>query len=223
MVEMDQPKVSKLENGRQLPSVEDIDAWAAATGADPAGLHEVRRRAVRRDMDILEASRTPGGVEALQGQLEELEAGSQLIAEYQPFVIPGLAQTPAYTRAWLTQPRPTVVATQEIEAKVAGRLARQERARGGGKQIVVAVNEAALQASYGDPEVLEEQVRKVREMAAVGEIELLIEPLTQPMAVLHGFELLDDAVFVETVYGGRILTDPSVVERFADALDRLRP
>lgn len=218
-----QSKVSRLEGGHQLPSEADLDQWAAETGADPGELREARRRVLVRDLDIRAAALEPGGVEALQGELGELEAESTLLAEYQPLVIPGLAQTPDYTRAWLNQPgRPSLAAELDVEQIVLRRLRRQQRAREEGKWIVVAINEAALQATYGTPEVQAEQVQRLHDLAAAGEVELLVEPLNRPTALLHGYELLDDAVVVETVYGARIMADPDVVDRFAQHLQHLR-
>src|SRR5262245_59430628 len=41
-----QPKVSKIESGRQLPSADDVEAWAEATGANAETLLALHARAL---------------------------------------------------------------------------------------------------------------------------------------------------------------------------------
>jgi len=211
-----QAKVSLLEAGRQQPSETDVLDWATETGTDPGELLDARERALVRRLDIREAARRPGGVEALQGDLETLEAGSRTIAEYQPTVVPGLAQTSAYTRAWLSQPgRVELGGAVDVEDIVARRRQRQQRLRD--RSIVVAVQPAALTAVYGTVDVQLEQLD-----ALAGDESLQLIVARHPLAILHGFELLDDAAIVETVAGMHVMADTSVVEQFRAAMRRLQ-
>lgn len=214
-----QAKVSLLEAGKQTPSEDDIRAWAEAVGADPAELLDERESALTRDLDIRSAARRPGGVEALQGDLGTLELGSSLIAEYQPIVIPGLAQTPDYTRAWLSQPqRVDLGGPPDVEEVVGLRAQRQQQVRG--RSLVVAVPTAALAAVYGTVTVQRDQLDALAAAARDGDLEIVVA--AQPPAIIHGFELLDDAAIVETVAGLRVMSEPSVVAQFRAALARLR-
>jgi transcriptional regulator with XRE-family HTH domain len=218
-----QAKVSLIEAGRQTPTVLDVQAWAEVTGADVAALLDERDRSLTRTLDIRAAARIPGGVDALQGDLETIEAASTSIAEYQPTLVPGLAQTPAYTRAWINQPgRVDLGGPADAEDVVRYRADRQRRLHG--RALTVAVPSAVLAAVYGTGRAgvatQRAQLDALTTAATGGGIELIVA--TRPLAILHGFELLDDAVIIETVAGGHVLADPGIVEQFRGALAWLR-
>ena len=218
-----QSRVSRLESGSVFPSAADIEAWAAATGVDPGPLRQLLEDATARSLRIRDAGRRPGGVLAMQGELEALELGSTTVAEYQPLMVPGLAQTPDYTREWLSQPgRPSMARGLDVDAVVARRAQRQALVLDGQRTVVVAMNEAALSAVYGTEATLRAQVAHLRRLADDGLIELLIEPRSSTLAVLRGFELLDDLVSLEDVEGLRLLGDPVVVDSYRAALAEVR-
>lgn len=218
-LEWGQTKVSLIEGARQTPTEGDVRAWAQATGADTDVLLDAREHALTRRLDIREAARRPGGADALQGDLETLEAASSTIAEYQPIVIPGLAQTPAYTRAWLSQrDRVELGDPPDLDDVVARRASRQRQA--GERRIVVAVQPAALAAVYGTVEVQVEQLDALVTAASRASFDLIVA--RHAVAILHGFELLDDAAIVETVVGAHVMADPEVVAQFRAALTRIR-
>ncbi len=219
-LEWNQAKVSLLEAGRQTPKESDIVAWAEATGADLAALLGERERALTRDMDIRAASRQPGGVEALQSDLGDFELASTLIAEYQPIIVPGLAQTADYTRAWLMQPERVDLGGPFDPDEVAALRAERQQQVIGHRNVVVALPAAALTAVYGTVDVQRAQLDALATAAQDGKVEVVVAP--QPPAIIHGFELLDDAVIVETVANLRVMSEPSVVARFRAAMARLR-
>lgn len=214
-----QAKVSLLEAGRQTPKESDIIAWADAVGADPAPLLDELQRALTRDLDIRAASRLPGGVEALQVDLAELERGSSLVAEYQPIIVPGLAQTADYTRAWLSQPdRIDLGGPYDVEEIVELRARRQQQIAG--RTVIVAMPPAALTAVYGTVEVQCRQLDALTNGARSGALELVVTP--RPPAIIHGFTLLDDAVIVETVAHLHVISEASTLARFRKGMAWIR-
>lgn len=101
-----QPKVSRLETGAQLPTEDDLRTWAQHTGASTEQIEAL--------LDMLSAARveytptadllTRGALARRQAHLGAMEAAATRIGEYQPAFLPGLVQTPAYTRALLELP-----------------------------------------------------------------------------------------------------------------------
>lgn len=218
-----QAKVSLLENGRQAATDEDLRDWAAETGADLDELRAAREADLTRQLDIREAARRPGGVVELQGDLENLEAASTTIAEYQPTLVPGLAQTPAYTRTWLTQPeRVELGGDIDVEGIVARRSERQRRLAG--RDITVAVPPAVLSAVYGSGAAGVATQRAQLDALATsvegGALELVV--VRRPVAILHGFEVLDDLAIVETVAGLHVMSRPDEVAQFQAAMAKMR-
>lgn len=218
-----QARVSLIETGRQTPTEADVVAWADATGADRAALLAAREAALTRHLDIREAARRPEGANALQGDLGTLEDASTTITQYEPTLIPGLAQTPAYVRAWMNQPgRVELGDPPDVDDVVSRRLERQRRTAG--RAITVVVPPSVLTAVY-DPTpagraVQRAQLDALATSVSHGSLELVV--VRRPVAILHGFELLDDAVIVETVLGLHVMADPQVVAGFRELLRRMR-
>jgi hypothetical protein len=79
-----------------------------------------------------------------------------------------------------------------------------------------------LRGTHGDAEVQRQQLGHLHVIAELPTVELLIEPATAAMAVIRGFEILDDRVILEDTDQARHLTEESIVTRFAAALDGLR-
>lgn len=218
-----QSKVSRIELGQQLPSREDLDQWIQAVDADPEELHQLLDEAHVQTVSSRSAARGDRGLPGAQDDLAALEQASTLVAEYQPHLVPGLAQTAAYARTWLTQPdRPTTLDTLDVDGVVRARLARQAILYQPEHHIVIALGEAALRNVQGDPEVQRQQLGHLHVIAELPTVELLVEPAATAMAVMRGFEVLDDRVILEDADGARHLTEHSVVARFTAALDALR-
>ncbi|MDN5914416.1 MAG: helix-turn-helix transcriptional regulator [Pseudonocardia sp.] len=217
-----QSKVSRIENGQQLPSRTDLDQWAEAIGTHAAELHDLLDRAHVQTVSTRAAVRSQRGLPGAQADLGLLEETSARIAEYQPHMVPGLAQTAGYARAWLSQPdRPTTVDVLDIEGIVEARLARQ-RLLYGERRVTLAMGIGALERVHGDVAVQRQQLSHLQVIAELPAVELLIEPAAAAMATVRGFELLDDRVILEDTDGARHLTDEAVVARFATSLDALR-
>lgn len=93
-------KISKIENGRQVPSREDITAWAGACG-HPEVIPEL--------LDMLTEVRTvhtrwrrrlrDGGQSSVQQDIDTLTRAAARIRNAEVTVIPGLLQTAGHARA----------------------------------------------------------------------------------------------------------------------------
>ena len=92
----------------------------------------------------------------------EFESEADTICKFDAQLVPGLLQTPAYTRAmWAT--RQTLDA---IDEHVAARMERQEHlARHKNPRMWFVVDEAALRRPVGGPEVMREQLERLIEIA----------------------------------------------------------
>ncbi|MGI5125379.1 helix-turn-helix domain-containing protein [Pseudonocardia sp. CA-107938] len=218
-----QSKVSRIELGQQLPSREDLDQWIAAVGADSEELHQLLDDAHVQTVSIRAAARSAAGVPGVQVDLADLERRSTLVAEYQPHMVPGLAQTASYARSWLTQAdRPEVLASVDVEGVINARIARQAILYQPGHDVVIAIGEAGLRNSHGDPSVQRQQLGHLQVLAELPTVTLLVEPAHAAMATMRGFRILDDRVVLEDTEGARHLTDPAIVGRFTAALAALR-
>ncbi|MEV5819412.1 helix-turn-helix domain-containing protein [Micromonospora haikouensis] len=117
-------KLSRIELGQSRPDLADVldllDVYRVAPDERDALIVIARDAATGRGW-----WKTLGGMGERQRAYAELEAGAATVVEYQPAVVPGLLQTPAYARLRLGVARllhPDV----DVEADVRARLVRQE-------------------------------------------------------------------------------------------------
>ena len=226
-----QPKVSRIESGLQLPTDKEIKAWAAAVGAEPGPLLALRRKASAEYgvwKDRIAGAGSPGG---LQDELRALEAScTQLLAEYQPALVPGLLQTAAFMREMADGEEfleDNGITPETIGSLIAAKLRRQAILYEGGRQVVHVLGEAVLRTRVGRVTVdtMRGQLEHLAETATLPGHELGIVPFTiaSPVAPASGFMLYDNDLAVVESLGGRLdISEPDIVARYARWLELLR-
>jgi transcriptional regulator with XRE-family HTH domain len=223
-----QTKVSKIERGAQLPSQGDLDAWVATTGADDRVAAELRTMlgAARLDYRVwTDAWRMPGGIAAAQDEIADLDMAATRLAEYQPAMVPGLVQTPAYAREVLAVAGGASVLggdAAQIDGRIAAQLRRQQVLYAPGKRIELVIGEAALRTTFGERVTLVGQLDRLLQLAGLPTVTLGVLAFDQPAPVppLAGFAVNDSAiVWVETLTGEQRLDDPEEVAAYVTAFD----
>lgn len=223
-----QPKVSKIETGRQLPTEGDLAAWAGLTGADASELVAMRNRATADYATYKERITRAGGPVAHQEDITDLDTASTFIGEFQPALIPGNLQTAGYMRE---KAATNLVLTDngtspaEFGQVIAAKIRRQAILHEPGREFVHVVTEAALRLRIGATTgaTLRGQLTHLADLAGLpghtfGVIPFAAQCPVQP----SGFALYDRSlVVVETVAGVLQLTDPDAVARYSRWLDQL--
>ena len=226
-----QPKVSRIENGLQLPAEEDIRAWAAAVGAAPGPLLALRRKASAEYGAWKDRIAGAGSPAAFQDELRALETScTQLLAEYQPALVPGLLQTAAFMREMADGEEfldENGITPDTLGPLIAAKLRRQAILYEGGRQIVHVLGEAVLRTRVGRVTVdaMRGQLEHLAETATLPGHELGVVPfgVPSPVAPASGFVLYDDDLAVVETLGGRLqISDPDLVARYARWLELLR-
>jgi transcriptional regulator with XRE-family HTH domain len=225
-----QTRVSKLELGSQLPSPEDLDIWIEATGAGPearAELGELLTRA-RIEYRVWDDAYRSGAIATRQAEIAALESKVSTIREYQPAMVPGILQTPAYAREMLSIPGGAVLTgatPSSIESLIAERVKRQEVLYQPGRHIQVVLGEPALWTYFDTTDTLRGQLDRLVTLSGLVSVELGVLRIAQPSPAmpLSGFSIHDeDVVFVETLTGEQRLEDPSEVLAYLKMFDLLR-
>jgi Domain of unknown function (DUF5753)/Helix-turn-helix domain len=223
-----QKKVSRIELGRQLPTGPELERWVTETGGsdeDLAQMQELLGQARIAYRSWGDAWRTPGGIAATQDDIADLDARATRIAEYQPAMVPGLVQTPAYAREVLSVAGgPTVLgaAAPQIDERIAAQLRRQQLLYTPGKTIQLVMGEAALHTQFGDRSTLVGQLDRLVALASLPNVEIGVLRFDEPSPVLplHGWAINDsEIVWVETLTGEQRLDDPEEVAAYAAAFD----
>lgn len=223
-----QPRISRIETGHSVPSLDDVRAWAAAAKATPDEVAElgglVQRLATEAtSWHILHRL----GLTQHQRELGELERAATRIVVFQPTMIPGLLQIADYARRVMSQGNPSTRA--DIAQAAAERLERQTILYDQGKRFEFLLTETALRWRPGPAELMRAQLDRLISVASLPNISLGVLMLDReaPDAFLHPFvifELDDEAlVTVETYSAEMQVNDPQEVAVFWHTMDRLRP
>jgi hypothetical protein len=214
-----QPKISKIESGRQLPSAEDIQAWAAVTGANTEELVGLLDRASHEFRVFREVFPAKGGVDKLQAALGAAEQASATLFCYQPIVVPGLVQTAEYARALLALPGGPAehgASADEIDLMIAQRMRRASILYEPGRDVVVLVGEAALRNLIGSNQAMKRQLDHLVQLAEnLPHARVGVIPFTRcPIVPLNGWQQRDDLIIIETIAGSLDIADPIEVEQY---------
>lgn len=223
-----QTRVSKLERGAQLPSAEDLRAWVLASGAGLEQADELDRLAAdaRLGYRAWAEAWTSGRAADVQEEIAARDAAAALVREYQPSLVPGLLQTPGYTRAALaTGPAALGVERDQVAEMAAARARRQQASLySGSTRFEFVLGEAALRVRFGSAQSHRSQLDRLAMAAELDNVELAVLPFSRPSPVLplSGFVVVDDEmVEVETLAGEQRLTLPEDVAVYTAAFEAL--
>jgi transcriptional regulator with XRE-family HTH domain len=219
-----QSKVSRLENGRQMPSPADIGAWARACGADAEttqallqllsevqGAHLDWKRRMRR------------GQEEVQLSYNQLVQEAQLVRHFEMVYVPGLLQTAEYARRVLTEMVDLHgLAVEDVGAAVAARMQRQQLLYDDTKAFEFILAEPVLRWMLCPRDVMRGQLDRLQTVIGVSNIRFGIVPMGLPLATApqNSFQIYDDLAIVETFIGETTHRDDEAAA-YARAMERL--
>lgn len=222
-----QSRVSKLELGAQLPSHEDLDEWVAAVDGDAemrAELGELLTYA-RIGYRVWSEEYRAGTIADTQAKIGETEADATLVREYRPSQIPGIVQTVAYTREFLTIPGGiTLVGStpDQVDTLIEKRLKRQQLLYQPGRRVQILLGEAALRVHFGTLGALLGQLDRLVTLAGLESVEIGILPSANPLPLMPhtGFSLHDtDSLTFETLTREIDSSDPEEIEAHVKAFE----
>jgi transcriptional regulator with XRE-family HTH domain len=217
-------KVSKLENGKQTPTDDDIRSWTRITGSEAeaeallASLHtlEIQHAEWQRQITT--------GLRPHLREIAELDAKTRFFRAFESTFIPGLLQTAEYARHRFAQSITVFKVKNDINEAVQTRVKRQEILYRSDKRFHFVLTEAALRYRLCPPEVMLGQLDRLVSFAALPNVRLGIIPFETAYVVAptHGFWLLDaDRVMVETFSAELNLAQPQEIELYASIFEQM--
>lgn len=216
-------KISKLENGRQMPTGTDLTAWAGACG-QPDAIAEMLTLLAEGQAVARQYRHWGGrGHSQIQHDLDAMVRRASHIRNAEALFIPGLLQTAGYARSRMEEAvRMHAFDGAGIDTAVAARLRRQEALYDVGRTFEFIICDAALQVLLCPPEDMAAQLDRLLTVSGLPNVTLGIIPLHQRLSVapMHGFLIADDVTYVETHTSQLILTgeESAYYARIADAL-----
>jgi transcriptional regulator with XRE-family HTH domain len=225
-------KLSRIESGkgRRPPAESDVRALLELYGTDDyeaSVLLKLLRRAgepgwwQRYDKRLM-----PEWFDRLVG----LQEAAAAIRTFEIQYVPGLLQTPDYTRAVVERGLPAAAAS-EVRRRVELRTRRaQLLERADAPQLWAVLDESVLLRVLGGREVMRDQLRHLIEMAHRPHVTVQIVPLDVTAASAPSIPItylrfggldLPDVVYLEHIRSANFLEDRDETEEYRLALDRL--
>lgn len=218
--------VSRTENGKRNIPVEDVAALLVVygiTGAERDRLLTLAREADRPGWWETSDPGIPAQLKALIG----FESQAIRIVNFELVLIPGLLQTPEYTRAVMESAEvPTLLA----ETRVATRLGRQAvLSRSDPPELLAIIDEAALRRPVGGHEVMAQQLDHIVKTAERTNVTVRVIPfdcgahaaMTSSFVALE-FARANAVVQLEAKRSVVLLDDPEDVSPFGTLADTLQ-
>jgi transcriptional regulator with XRE-family HTH domain len=224
---VNQSTISRVENGKILPSIEFFTALAEAMHV-PAG--------TRAELaDLLETAATEvaswrllhrQGLRRKQEAAGEVERDALAIRTFQPVCVPGLLQIAEYARLVMAAGNP--MHQPDVAEAVNARLQRQAILYDETKQFEFILTEAALRWRPGSVQMQRAQLAHLVNVSSLPNVELGVIPLDvqSDTPYTHIFivtELPEEiVVIIETITAELQVREPQDVEVYQEYLGRLR-
>ncbi|MEV5427905.1 helix-turn-helix transcriptional regulator [Streptomyces sp. NPDC052701] len=225
-------KLSRIESGkgRRPPSESDVRALLELYGTDAYESSVL--------LKLLQRAGEPGWWQRYDKRLMPewfdrlvgLQEAAAVIRTFEIQYVPGLLQTPAYTRAVVERGLPNAPAG-EVGRRVELRTRRaQLLLRADAPQLWAVLDESILLRVLGGPEVMREQLAHLIEMARLPHVTVQIVPLSVTNASAPAIPItylrfggldLPDVVYLEHIRSANFLEDRDETEEYRIALDRL--
>jgi transcriptional regulator with XRE-family HTH domain len=217
-------KVSKIELGKQAPTEDDISEWCLACRfpSEIADLIAAVRSIDAQYMDWRRSLKT--GTRRRQRANIDAYEKTTLIRAWEPTVIPGLLQTPAYARAILTTVIDFHGIPDDVEEGVQARMEAQRVFDRPQRRFLFLLGEGALHTAVGEASTMAEQLRRLLEAARAPRISLGIVPLSAPYTVPrnNAFTIYDSRMVTVATYTAELtLQQRHEVIVYEKAFDRL--
>jgi transcriptional regulator with XRE-family HTH domain len=197
-----QSKISKIETGKVLPSVTDVERILTALGARQDLTDELLAlaRLANTEFQSVRAS-LRRGLHQKQRELAALEADTAHIRFFLPLMITGLLQTPEYARASMAN------FPGDHPQAIAKRLDRQAALYNPAKRFTFVLTEAAVRWQLCEPAVMAVQMGRLASLSELPNIRLGIIPLDAyvPDGPLNTFTVYDDRIATAETFGGVIM------------------
>ena len=219
-------KVSRIENGKQMPSEDDVRAWVATCRAPAETVEELlalRNEAHTTHMAF--RSRMRQGQQRVQEDYNNLVENSTMVRHFETVFMPGLLQVPAYARRVLTEMDALHGSIGDVEEAVQTRMRRQQAIYDTSKRFEFLIAEPVLRWLLCPPEVMREQLDRLQTVIGLDRIRFGILPFgveleTTPQNGFQVYVMEQTLVVVETFEGENAYRDEKAAhhERLLDAM-----
>jgi transcriptional regulator with XRE-family HTH domain len=199
--------VSMVESGTQTINDEMVQAWLRALDASEEEAAELVPLQSGSDDYIGWDSIVIRGVDHAQDELRRMEASVRHFWTFDPVIVPGILQTPAYIEAaWHAKQLQTDI--EELPAFIAARMARQQVLHDRSRRIEVVMTEAAVRLPIASEEVLAAQAAHIAQLAQLPNILIGVIPSATQLSRIpwNGWMAHDQQRVIIELMSGEVTT-----------------
>ncbi|MFI0940266.1 helix-turn-helix domain-containing protein [Streptomyces sp. NPDC021020] len=225
-----QTRVSRIETGhvtaRPIEIRAMLDAFGVADLDIRKKLEDMSRASYRRGWWLEHSAYLrPDYLDHIS-----LEDDATYIREWQPVVVPGLLQTPAYAEAVITA-SPSFVAPERVEHLIRVRQTRQAKIAPGAANYTAIVWEPVVVHPLVDPKAHIEQLQHILTVTERQNVTVQVMPfaagaLAGAASAFSSFSFDDEpiveAVTMDNVRGTSVLEAPADLAAYTNVFDKLR-
>ncbi|KAB2588794.1 helix-turn-helix domain-containing protein [Streptomyces arboris] len=225
-------KISRVESGTVSARIGDVrvllDLYGVKDEVERSRLEKLARDSNKRGWWLNFPFQSPT-LERL-GDFLSLETDATYIRSWQPVFIPGLLQTPEYTKA-LTEANPEVLSDEAADSIVKVRQERRRVFEESGARFAAVIWEPAIAGPMPSPTVHRDQLAHLIKMAKQPNMTIQVLPQSEwaaarvsPgfVALSYAHEASPEAIVQDTLVNSVILEDHEDMAGYVHAFDRLR-
>lgn len=221
---INQPRVSRIESGRVVPTLPVVDKWADAVNASAAQREQLTElvKAAHGEVNAFR-NRLPDRKHN-QDEVARREESARLTHTFNPIAVPGLLQIAEYARLVFGMSY-LPFDSARIADSVNARMQRQSVLYDVDRHFEFVISEGALRWRPGPVRVQLAQLDRITSVSSVPSVSIGVIPLNQEASVpqYHSFTCYsqDEAdpetfVDVETIHDNILVTDPAQVAIYRD-------
>jgi transcriptional regulator with XRE-family HTH domain len=217
-------KISKIEHATRAPSADDVRVWVAHCEAEEQLPDLLAVLRAVEGMYVEFRARERDGFRHIQHEGQQLYERTRHFRIYEPGVIPGLFQTADYAEARLRRIAEVRGVPDDIAEAVRVRMARQQVLNSKDRRFAVVLEEWALSARIGTPDMMAAQLAHLMTVCFRHNVSLGVVPLDADRTMWQspGFWMFDDEqVSVETPTAELMITQPREVQMYARVFTEL--
>ncbi|MFJ6613999.1 helix-turn-helix domain-containing protein [Streptomyces sp. NPDC091289] len=225
-------KISRIESGTVSARVGDVrvllDLYEVEDVVERQLLEKLARDSNKRGWWMDFDAGQP--VREILGDFLSLESDATYIRTWQPVLIPGLLQTPEYTRA-LTDASPDVISEEAADMVVKVRQERRRVFEETGARFAAVIWEPAITGPMPSPAVHRAQLAHLNKMAKQPNMTIQVLPHTEWAAarvspafvgLSYAQETSPEVIVIDAVANCIILEERDVMANYVHAFDTLR-
>ncbi|WP_406691383.1 helix-turn-helix transcriptional regulator [Saccharopolyspora sp. ID03-671] len=203
---MSQPKISRIESGKTVPTVSDVERIVQALDVPAEARAELLAltRSANVEYTSLRSSARMG-IWRGQAEIKSLAESSSVVRQFLPAIPSGLIQTRDYARAVLTpgvEGRPARDVERAVEARMDSQTALNDESR----KFLFLLTEQAVRLKRAEADVMVGQLRHLVQVAELPNVELAILPSAALVSAspLNVFVVYDDRLVMTEIFAGEI-------------------